>query len=165
MDKNSSFGKRNWLIVVGLVLLIALVAAAARLLPASEHEPPEDPETAAPLSSAERSLEQSVSKPTANGYLYIILNNRNWGIEALNVERNVTVDQGNGVVNVIHLLPDGFYMESSTCDNQLCITEGTVTTQNYQTRFLGPCVYCLPHGLQLELVVPNATRSPDAVDN
>ena len=98
MDKNSSFGKRNWLIVIGLVLLIALVAAAARLLPASKHEPPEDPETAAPLSSAERSLEQSVSRPTANGYLYIILNNRIWGIEALNEEPIASSEQILGTV-------------------------------------------------------------------
>lgn len=145
MERQSMHKKRNLFIILGLVLMIGAVAALALLLPKSDHEAPENPE--------------------ANAYLYIILNNRLWGIEPLNEEREVTVDQGNGVVNVIHLLPGGFYMESSTCDNQLCITEGIVTTQNYQTRFLGPCVYCLPHGLQLELIVPGATRSPDAADN
>ena len=101
---------------------------------------------------------------SAPGYLFIFLEGRVWGIEALGEERNVTVDQGNGVVNVIHLQKDGFYMDSSTCDNQLCVGEGTVTLTNWQQRILGPCVYCLPHNLQLELVVPNAERDPNAPD-
>ena len=100
----------------------------------------------------------------AEGYLFIILNGRVWGIEALGEERDVTVDQGSGMVNVIHLQKDGFYMASSTCDNQLCVGEGTVTLTNWQQRILGPCVYCLPHNLQLELVVPNAERDPNAPD-
>lgn len=145
MEQKSAPGKRNLLIIIGLLLLIALVAGLSFLLPKADHEAPE--------------------KAEAGAYLYIVLNNRLWGIEPLNEEREVTVDQGNGVVNVIQLLPNGFYMKSSTCDNQICITEGTVTAENYQTRFLGPCVYCLPHGLQLELIVPGATRSPDAADN
>ena len=104
------------------------------------------------------------AEENASAYLFIILDNRVYGIEPLGEERDVTVDQGSGVVNVIHLLPDGFYMLSSTCDNQLCVTEGTVTTANYRQRFLGPCVYCLPHNLQLELVIPGATSDPNAPD-
>ena len=96
--------------------------------------------------------------------MFIILNGRIWGIEPLGEERDVTVDQGNGVTNVIHMLKDGYYMQSSTCDNQLCVTEGTVTLDNWQQRILGPCVYCLPHSLQLELVVPSATPDPNAPD-
>lgn len=117
--------------------------------------PAEAEATAAPDSQPEQ---------TAPGYLFIILEGRVWGIEALGEERDVTVDQGSGVVNVIHLQKDGFYMESSTCDNQLCVGEGTVTLTNWQQRILGPCVYCLPHNLQLELVVPNAERDPSAPD-
>lgn len=100
----------------------------------------------------------------ADAYLFIILNNRVWGIEPLGEEREITVDQGDGVVNVIHLLPDGFYMASSTCDNQLCVSEGTVTVDNYQRRILGASVLCLPHHLDLELVVPSHTPDPNAPD-
>ena len=100
----------------------------------------------------------------ASGYLFIILNNQIWGIEPLGEERDITVDQGNGAVNVIHMQEDGFYMASSTCDNQLCVGEGTVTLTNWQERILGPCVYCLPHNLALELVVPNAEPDPNAPD-
>ena len=35
---------------------------------------------------------------------------------------------------------------------------------DWQERILGPCVYCLPHNLILELVVPNAEPDPNAPD-
>lgn len=140
--------KRNLILILGMALLCVALIALSRLLPAKAPDQDELPKGA-----------------DAEAYLFIILNNRVWGIEALGEERDVTVDQGSGVINVIHLLPDGFYMLSSTCDNQLCVTEGTVTTENYRQRFLGPCVYCLPHNLQLELVVPNAAPDPAAPDN
>ena len=112
--------------------------------------------SAAPTEKGENEL--------AEGYVFIILNGAIYGIEPLGEERDVTVDQGSGIVNVIHLLPNGYYMASSTCDNQLCVGEGTVTLDNRQQRILGPCVYCLPHQLQLELVVPSATPDPNAPD-
>lgn len=130
--------------------------------PGSASASPGVEATPVPDSPTAEKPNEPVQEPEA--YLFIILNNRVWGIEPLGEERDVTVDQGSGVVNVIHLLPDGFYMHSSTCDNQLCISEGTVTVGNYQQRFLGPCVYCLPHNLQLELVVPGATPDPNAPD-
>ncbi len=149
-DSPTAFKKRNLIVIGALLLLAALLLILSRLIPS-------------PSADAQKALPEKAEE--ADAYLFIILNNRVWGIEALGAEREVTVDQGNGVVNVIHLLPNGFYMASSTCDNQLCVTEGTVTTENYQSRFLGASVYCLPHQLQLELVVPSATRSPDAPDN
>ena len=119
---------------------------------------------AASVTETSPNPEKQPQEQSASGYLFIILEGRIWGSEALGEERDITVDQGNGVVNVIHLQKDGFYMNSSTCDNQLCVGEGTVTLTNWQQRILGPCVYCLPHNLQLELVVPNAERDPNAPD-
>ena len=133
----------------------ALVTDTPEPLPAETAQAAEVEATHAPEAKYEE---------LAEGYLFIILNGRVWGIEPLGEERDVTVDQGDGVVNVIHLQKDGFYMQSSTCDNQLCVGEGTVTLTNWQQRILGPCVYCLPHNLQLELVVPNAERDPNAPD-
>lgn len=127
-------------------------------------ETPEPPQADATETPETESTAAPEEKQLAEGYLFIILNGYIYGIEPLGEERDVTVDQGNGVVNVIHLQKDGFYMQSSTCDNQLCVGEGTVTLDNWQQRILGPCVYCLPHSLQLELVVPNATPDPNAPD-
>ncbi len=155
--------KKNLFIILALTLLAAGLLIASRFLPSpnSQLTPDKIQKQQSGLGKTEADTSPALDAP---GYVFIILENRVWGIEALGEEREITVDQGNGVVNVIHLLPDGYYMKSSTCDNQLCVTEGTVTTDNYQQRILGACVYCLPHNLMLELVVPNATPDPSAPD-
>ena len=107
---------------------------------------------------------QAAKAPEAEAYLYVYINGRLYGIVPLGEEQDMTVDQGDGVVNVVHLLPNGFYMASSTCDNQLCVMEGVVTVDNYRTRILGTSVLCLPHGLDLELIVPSHTPDPNAPD-
>lgn len=58
---------------------------------------------------------------------------------------------GTRTMNVIHLLPDGVYMESSTCDNQNCVHEGTVTLESRNGRVLGNAILCLPNQVSLEL--------------
>ena len=149
------------------------IAALASTSPTPEPTVTPRIETAAIKTESPRATEAPTAEPTEaaetgnsqpDAYLFIILNNYVYGIEALGEERDVTVDQGDGVVNVIHLLPDGFYMASSTCDNQLCVSQGTVTIDNYQRRILGTSVLCLPHGLDLELVVPSHTPDPNAPD-
>lgn len=175
---------RSWHISKNVWVLILVLAAAlvlllcSRLFFAPDHEVtheevnalrsavasptplPEQPDQTADPSILAAPADQT----DAEAYLFIILNNRVWGIEPLGEERDVTVDQGDGVVNVIHLLPNGFYMASSSCHNQLCVSEGTVTTENYRRRFLGTSVFCLPHNVQLELVVVNATPDPNLPD-
>ena len=75
------------------------------------------------------------------------------------------ITQANGSKNVIHITHNGFHMASSTCENQLCIGQGEVTVENYTRRILGPYVLCLPNQVELQLVIPGATASPDAPDN
>jgi hypothetical protein len=59
---------------------------------------------------------------------------------------------GSDAVNVIHLEPDGFWMEDSNCEGHDCIEEGKVTLENREERVLGSMVICLPHQLMLELI-------------
>ncbi len=177
--KRSANGKANILLIAGivaaaliLILLSRTVLAPKEMDPAAIQEqlnalqpPSPAPAQAAGTSAPDAAPAASATNAQeAEAYLFIILNNRVWGIEPLGEERDVTVDQGDGVVNVIHLLPDGFYMASSTCENQLCVSEGTVTVENYQRRILGASVLCLPHNLDLELVVPSHTPDPNAPD-
>ena len=54
-------------------------------------------------------------------------------------------------LNMIHLTPDGVYMESSTCENQNCVEEGVVTLENRNSRILGNMIICLPNQVTLEL--------------
>ncbi len=104
----------------------------------------------------ENSLPPACVKVSVKGRVYAIL----W----LGEERSVEIDQGNGVKNTVHLLRDGYYMESSTCQNQLCVHQGAVTVDNYPRRILGPCVLCLPHQVELELIVLDSAPAdmPDA---
>ncbi len=172
-------GMKNALVIGALLLIsLGLIVVTRFLLPDAERSPGEiqrqidDLTNAAPAPTPAPSPEtpqdteggQEKNAPEAEAYLYLYLNSRLYGIVPLGEEQDMTVDQGDGVVNVIHLLPNGFYMASSTCENQLCVMEGTVTVDNYQNRILGASVLCLPHGLHLELIVPSHTPDPNAPD-
>ena len=52
---------------------------------------------------------------------------------------------------MVHVTTDSVTMASSTCENQLCVGEGTVTLENKQSRILGGYIICLPNGVTLEL--------------
>ena len=177
-------GMKNAL-VIGAMLLAALglILAARFLNPGAERSQeeinqqieqlaqaspaptasPEEEQT--PEKEAEKTTDEAPKKaPEAEAYLYIIVNGRISGIYAVGEEGDVTVDQGNGKVNVIHVTDKGFYMASSTCDNQLCVQQGEVTIDNYQQRILGASVLCLPNNVDLELVVPSHTPDPNTPD-
>ena len=177
-------GMKNAL-VIGAILLAALglIAAARFLNPGAERSQEEIRQqikqlaqaSPAPAASAspgegqsgtpEKAPEKAPEKtPEAEAYLYIIVNGRISGIYAVGEEGDVTVDQGDGKVNVIHMTEKGFYMASSTCDNQLCVHQGEVTVDNYRQRILGASVLCLPNNVDLELVVPSHTPDPNAPD-
>jgi hypothetical protein len=63
-----------------------------------------------------------------------------------------TAADGSEAVNVIHLTPEGFRMESANCEGQDCVLEGTVTLENREERILWNMIVCLPHQLSLELL-------------
>ena len=63
-------------------------------------------------------------------------------------------DDGTEEVNLIHVTPDGFYMESSTCENQDCVDQGMVTLENRDSRILYNAVLCLPNMVSLALYTP-----------
>jgi hypothetical protein len=171
-------GMKNAL-VIGAILLAALglIAAARFLNPGAERSQEEIKQqieqlaqaspapTASPGEGQSGTPEKAPEKaPEAEAYMYIIVNGRISGIYAVGEEGDVTVDQGDGKVNVIHMTEKGFYMASSTCDNQLCVHQGEVTIDNYQQRILGASVLCLPNNVDLELVVPSHTPDPNAPD-
>ena len=87
-----------------------------------------------------------------SAFLLIYVSGYPYAIEPLDTDRDVTITQPSGETNVIHITHNGFHMASSTCDNQLCITEGEVTVDNFETRILGPYVLCLPNRVELELI-------------
>ena len=50
-------------------------------------------------------------------------------------------------------------MESSNCDNQNCVQEGTVTLENMNQRVLFNMVLCLPHQLSLEMLTASEAET------
>ena len=66
---------------------------------------------------------------------------------------------GTESVNVLHLYPDGFYMESSTCNNQNCVHQGVVNLENRDSRVLRNCVICLPNQLTAELYTADEIKT------
>ena len=61
---------------------------------------------------------------------------------------------GSEAENVIHLTPDGVYMEDSTCENHDCVGQGIVTLENRDERILGNFIICLPNQVYLQLFTP-----------
>lgn len=167
-------GMKNALVIGVLLLLsLGLILAARFLNPGAERSQEEIQQQIAELAQAspaptalpDEGQSETPEKATeAEAYMYIIVNGRISGIYAVGEEGDVTVDQGNGKVNVIHMTENGFYMASSTCDNQLCVQQGEVTVDNYQQRILGASVLCLPNNVDLELIVPSHTPDPNAPD-
>ena len=69
---------------------------------------------------------------------------------------SVTLHQTDGTetTNVIHITADGVYMQESTCDNQDCVEQGTVTLANRDERALYNMIVCLPNNVMIELYTP-----------
>ena len=99
------------------------------------------------------------SAPSSEGTLYLQLtaNGENPKFLPLLKEEDITIEQEDGMVNVFHLTPEGFSMASSSCHNQLCVSQGEVTAENMNERPLFHMIVCAPHRLVAELL----TEAPD----
>ena len=89
-------------------------------------------------------------------YLRVQVGSEIWPLMPLADGGEYVVDQGSGVVNVIHTTETSVVMHSSTCDNQSCVEQGVVSLDNMQDRVLGGLIICLPNEVILELVPPEA---------
>ncbi|MEA5013069.1 MAG: NusG domain II-containing protein [Candidatus Limiplasma sp.] len=125
------FRKKDILLIFLLVVLAGGLLLALPLL----HQSPPGP------SAGEAAL-----------YLRYSIGGKEVATVPLTKEEELTIDQGNGMVNVLHLSPSGFFMESSTCHNQLCVFQGEVTQENRDARPLMNMVVCAPHRVVAELL-------------
>ncbi len=98
-------------------------------------------------------------KNPAESYLLVRTNQSSSPPIPLNEEYSFTVKQRDGSENVIHVGVNSFYMESSNCDNQNCVEEGTVTLDNMNERVLFNMILCLPHQLSLEMLTPDEAKT------
>ena len=126
-----------------LAALLAVTAAAAETAQTQETEQP--------------FVVQITENDTAPGYVLVSAPNP-IGFLPLPAEGEytrtirLTLADGSEAVNMLHLTPEGFWMEESNCEGQDCIDEGEVTLENRKERILGNMVICLPHQLMLYLI-------------
>lgn len=119
--------KKNWLV-------IAIVAAVAVLLLAVSL-----------LNRPMQAVEEDMVIITVDGKEYARV--------PLSKPQTVTVAQENGCVNVVEVSDHGAVMQSSTCDNQLCVHMGEVTVDNWEFRPNQQFIICLPNRVSIELAV------------
>ena len=160
-------GKRICLLCVCAVIGLLAVSAGAEKPKeaagaASSGETVETEEAAQPAEEeafpGETGETDEAPKP-AKGYVLVTTPTRQGFLPLPEEEDYVfpltqTLADGTVWENVIHMTPEGFYMESANCEGHDCIDEGTVTLENRKDRILGNMVICLPHQITLELYTP-----------
>jgi ribosomal subunit interface protein len=69
------------------------------------------------------------------------------------------IEEDENTTNTVHVTPDSVWMEHSTCDNQDCVDQGTVSLDNMDKRVLYNMIICLPNEVVLELHTPETLAS------
>lgn len=72
--------------------------------------------------------------------------------------QTITVDQGDGKVNVIVIDEHGVHMESSTCKNQICVHHSPIDPNDPQDLLLNNWIVCLPNSVSIEVTGPEGTE-------
>ena len=109
--------------------------------------------------AAEPSVAPSASPKPANGYVLVqTATQLGWLPLPESGEQSVPIKQvlpdGTEAENIVHLTPEGVWMEDSTCENHDCINQGEVTLDNKSDRILGNMIICLPNQVMLALYTP-----------
>jgi hypothetical protein len=65
--------------------------------------------------------------------------------------QTITVDQGDGKVNVLVIDESGVHMESSTCKNQICVNHRVIDPRKTDELLLDRWIVCLPNGVAVEV--------------
>lgn len=131
---------------------------------AAPTEEPAEP-TAAPTEEPDASADTQDAAPTeaarplAEAYLVIMVGDMVYNPIPLTGPNRYVLRQGDGEkVNIIEVTEDSIWMAESTCDNQDCIYQGTVSLENRETRVLQNMVLCLPHNVTLLMMTQEEIR-------
>ena len=84
-------------------------------------------------------------------FVYIYVNDALYEADPLSEDKLIEIDQGNGMVNHVQIKDGKVYMSDSTCENQDCVEQGTMTGENVDTRPMRNWIVCLPNGISIEL--------------
>lgn len=127
--------RRNLIVLAVIILLVAVAGALALVQRGKLADVPED--TAA--------------------YLVITVAGETYEPIRLDVPGKYTISRGDKV-NIVAVTEDSICMHSSSCDNQDCVMQGTVTLENRADRVLQNMILCLPNEVMLELLTEAEAR-------
>ena len=99
---------------------------------------------------------------TASGTINVYVDGAFYTSAPLVNGKTLVIEQPDGSKNVLRMTENGFFMEYSTCHNQLCVDQGTVDANNWNMRSLGTHIICLPNRVDAELALTEADKQ--AVD-
>ena len=115
--------------------------------PAATEQPVED-------QAEESSVEAAATQTPVEAYLVISVQGSIYEPLPLAGEGVFTVKQDENTSNTVHVTPTSVWMEHSSCDNQDCVDQGTVSLENMEDRVLYNMIICLPNQVVLELHTP-----------
>lgn len=72
--------------------------------------------------------------------------------------QTITVDQGDGKVNVIVIDQSGVYMQSASCKNQICVHHKAIDPDQADELLLDHWIVCLPNGVSVEVTGAGGTQ-------
>lgn len=101
---------------------------------------------------------------TVSGVVEIYAGGELYASAPLDQAGEIRVEQENGVINVISIADGGVSMTFSSCKNQLCVHQGSITAENWTQRALGRTIVCLPNRVLVELALDAGHPSLDMDD-
>lgn len=115
--------KRDVFLIIG-VLLLALLAFGASLL----------------------------LKPASSGAtVTVYVGGKEYAKVSADDYQTITIDQGDGKVNVLVIAEHDVHMESATCKNQICVHHKPIDPQQTDDLLLDNWIVCLPNGVSVEV--------------
>jgi len=115
--------KKDWLIIGGVLLLAALAFFVSRV----------------------------VMPAPSGATVTIYLHGEVYASVSADDYQTITIDQGDGRVNVVVIDESGVRMEHSTCKNQICVKHGTIDPYDTDGLELDNWIICMPNGVAVEV--------------
>ena len=150
MKRNSlSRTTAGMLAILAALMLLAVVATSAEA-PQAATMTPQATATMTPEDGAPKPAKAYVLVSTATQVGWLPLPEEG----EISYPLKQVLPDGTEAENVIHLTPEGVYMEDSTCENHDCVDQGMVTLENRYERILSNMIICLPNQVVLQLLTP-----------
>lgn len=87
------------------------------------------------------------------GYVILGVQGKQYGDPIpMNGDKVITLKQDDAHINEVYITRTSVEMRMATCENQDCVQQGVITTENYKERVLGAYIMCLPNQVTIEFI-------------